>query len=173
MAGAEEPKRIVCIPVDGSEHSERAFAWYCENLRKPGDLVVIIHAHELPTMPAAPYPYGFAYYEEWQHMVQKSDNEARHLLESFGRKCQQQPNDLKFKLFKETGTPGEIICKCAKEENCTLIVMGSRGMGTFRRTLLGSVSDFVVHHAHMPVAIVMPPDRHASSHGHGVSNVKS
>ena len=32
---------------------------------------------------------GFAYYEEWQHMVQKSDQEARHLLESYGRKCQE------------------------------------------------------------------------------------
>ncbi len=31
--------------------------------------------------------------------------------------------------------------------------MGTRGMGTIRRTLLGSVSDYVVHHAHCPVTV--------------------
>ena len=30
---------------------------------------------------------GYAYYEEWQHLVQKSDKEVKELLESFGTKC--------------------------------------------------------------------------------------
>lgn len=34
--------------------------------------------------------------------------------------------------------------------------MGSRGLGTIRRTILGSVSDYVVHHANVPV-VVCPP----------------
>lgn len=38
-----------------------------------------------------------------------------------------------------------------------MIVMGSRGIGTIRRTFLGSVSDYCVHHAHIPVAVVPPP----------------
>ena len=31
--------------------------------------------------------------------------------------------------------------------------MGTRGLGTVRRTILGSVSDYVLHHAHCPVCI--------------------
>ena len=54
----------------------------------------------------------------------------------------------------ETGPPGEMICKVAKQEGATFIVIGSRGTGTVRRTILGSVSDYVVHHAHMPVVVV-------------------
>ena len=34
-----------------------------------------------------------------------------------------------------------------------MIVLGTRGQGTVRRTILGSVSDYVVHHAHVPVTV--------------------
>lgn len=68
---------------------------------------------------------------------------------------------MKFETYSEENTkPGEVICKLAKDVNANLIVMGSRGMGTLRRTLLGSVSDYCVHHAHIPVAIVPPQNRH-------------
>jgi nucleotide-binding universal stress UspA family protein len=46
------------------------------------------------------------------------------------------------------------IVKVAEEVRAGLIVMGSRGIGGVRRTLMGSVSDAVVRHAHCPVLIV-------------------
>ena len=49
--------------------------------------------------------------------------------------------------------PGESIVEQAATEKATLVVMGTRGMGTIRRTVLGSVSDFVLHHVHCPVLI--------------------
>ena len=55
------------------------------------------------------------------------------------------------------GTPGEYICRVAKEDGATMIVMGTRGMGTIRRTILGSVSDYVLHHANCPVLVVRSP----------------
>ena len=51
------------------------------------------------------------------------------------------------------GKPGVIIFETAQKEAVTLIVMGTRGMGTIRRTILGSVSDYVVHHSHVPVLV--------------------
>ncbi|XP_031573639.1 uncharacterized protein LOC116307503 [Actinia tenebrosa] len=160
-------ERKVVIAVDGSPHSYNAFQFYCENIHQKGDLILVIHAFELPTMPAAPYPYGFAYYEEWSNLVKRADDEAKELLESIGRKCQRHnkeesekhPGDEDkycFKLFKENGKAGEVICKFAHDEKADMIVMGSRGVGTIRRTFLGSVSDYCVHHAHIPVAVVPP-----------------
>ena len=39
--------------------------------------------------------------------------------------------------------------------------MGTRGLGKIRRTFLGSVSNYVLHHAHIPVIIV--PKKHWQS----------
>jgi len=63
-----------------------------------------------------------------------------------------------------------MICRIAEEENATLIVTGGRGMGTLRRTILGSVSDYLLKHAHCPVIVCRDPQaierqRHASGEG--------
>lgn len=154
-----EDQRNVLIAVDGSEHSERAFKFYLSNTCKKGDHVVVFHAQEVPTLPAAPYPYGFAYYEEWQDVMKKADEEAKVLLRHYGDVLKTN-TDIKFKLVKEGGRPGELICKNSVEENAALIVLGCRGQSAVRRTFLGSVSDYVVHHSHVPVCIVPPQDRH-------------
>jgi len=49
---------------------------------------------------------------------------------------------------------GEVICQVAKDEKVDLILMGTRGLGPVRRTIMGSVSDYVVHHAHIPVGVI-------------------
>ena len=51
------------------------------------------------------------------------------------------------------GFPDAEIVDLAEELGAGLIVMGSRGLGGLRRTLLGSVSDSVVRHAHCPVLV--------------------
>lgn len=66
---------------------------------------------------------------------------------------------LKCRLIKETGHAGEAVCKVAKERNVDHVVMGSRGLGTVSRALVGSVSDYCLHHASVPVSVVPPPDR--------------
>jgi nucleotide-binding universal stress UspA family protein len=64
---------------------------------------------------------------------------------------------VKYLVFVETSSkPGESICKTAKDKNAQMIVLGSRGLGTIRRTLMGSVSHYVVHHADIPVTVIPP-----------------
>ncbi len=41
------------------------------------------------------------------------------------------------------GKPGEAVVRAAQELNVDCVVMGTRGLGTIRRTILGSVSDYV------------------------------
>jgi nucleotide-binding universal stress UspA family protein len=52
------------------------------------------------------------------------------------------------------GRPVEQICEIADEHDPYLIVLGSHGRGAVRRTLFGSVSTGVLHHAHQPVLVV-------------------
>lgn len=51
------------------------------------------------------------------------------------------------------GDPARAIVDHANEIGATVIVMGSRGHGGFRRAVLGSVSDHVIRHAPCPVLV--------------------
>jgi nucleotide-binding universal stress UspA family protein len=53
-----------------------------------------------------------------------------------------------------TGDPAEAIIDVAEEEQADLIVVGSKGMHSSRRFLLGSVPDNISHHAPCSVLIV-------------------
>lgn len=48
---------------------------------------------------------------------------------------------------------GEALVREAKKEHATYILMGTRGRGAVQRTLLGSVSDYVLHNSPCPVFI--------------------
>lgn len=65
-------------------------------------------------------------------------------------------SQISFKTRIEFGSPGEAICEVARDEQVTCILLGNRGLGAFRRRILGSVSDHVVHHSKIPVIIVPP-----------------
>lgn len=59
--------------------------------------------------------------------------------------------DFQFRLVY--GQPGEQIVKVAEEEKASLVMVGSRGHGWLRRTILGSVSNYVIHHTSIPVLL--------------------
>ena len=54
----------------------------------------------------------------------------------------------------EFGNAGETVVKASERWNASQIVMGTRGLGIVRRTFLGSVSDYVIHHSKIPVTVV-------------------
>lgn len=52
------------------------------------------------------------------------------------------------------GRVAEVICRIAAEQECDLIVVGSRGLTGFKRLMLGSISNAVAAKAHCPVLVV-------------------
>lgn len=62
------------------------------------------------------------------------------------------------------GDPGHQIVEKTKEMNVDFLVTGSRGLGKLRRTLMGSVSDYLVHHAHIPVMVYKHTDKEHDKH---------
>lgn len=71
---------------------------------------------------------------------------------------------VKTEFFQYLGNPGEVICDFAKTWTNDLIVVGRRGRSGLSEKLLGSVSNYVVHHAPCSVHVVHCPV-HAPSKG--------
>ena len=65
----------------------------------------------------------------------------------------EMPREVQAESVVLVGDPGETIVEKAAAEGFDLIIMGSRGFGTFRRILMGSVSQYVLQHAGCPVMI--------------------
>ncbi|KAK2190650.1 hypothetical protein NP493_72g03014 [Ridgeia piscesae] len=88
----------------------------------------------------------------WDEAVKKEQLKVKEIEDKYNGKILE--HGISGRVRTESGTkPGEILCKMAENENATLIVMGTRGLGKVRRTIMGSVSDYVVHHAHCPVIV--------------------
>lgn len=56
-----------------------------------------------------------------------------------------------------TGSPSSTICEFARSCRANVVVIGRRGHSGFQELLLGSVSNYVVHHAPCPVLLVQTP----------------
>jgi len=135
----------ILVGYDGSAYSTRALTYAQDLAQKYDAQIVLVYAfHPLPsTMLGAPYA------EQLQN----------HALTA-GRDIIQEANDKlagsKVKVTTELleGPPAEALLRVAEVRKCDLIVLGSRGMGTLKASLLGSVSDKVLHNAQVPVLIV-------------------
>ncbi|XP_053377514.1 universal stress protein YxiE-like [Mercenaria mercenaria] len=142
-------KKKILIAVDGSKYSDYAFEWYLENIKKSDDYVIMLHSVEPHSLPNTPTGAGGA-------DVQTSITQEQMAHEKeFKKICSTKMKDAHLHgLVKQTtGAPRTEIIRVAEEENVDLIITGTRGLGTVRRTMLGSVSDHVLHHAHVPVLV--------------------
>ncbi|GFS26202.1 USP-like protein isoform 2 [Elysia marginata] len=143
--------RTDLIAVDGSAHSQHAFDWYLQNMHREGDEVVVVHCAEFHV--DVGLPGRAADVDAICAAVKKQNDEIGNLTDGYMNILRQKK--IKAQLLVPTnGKPGELIVKEAKEKNVSTIVLGTRGLGTIRRTLLGSVSEYVVHHSHCPVTVV-------------------
>lgn len=163
----EEKGKTVLIPVDGSERSERAFQWYCNNMHQSGNEVILLNANDLPQT-TAPYSYGCPFPHGWKEAVKESSAESERILQSYFKKCKDR--NIKCRMFTESDSPGEAILRLAKEKSADHIVMGSRGRDPISRTLAGSISYFCTHHSDVPISVVPPPSPR-SRETLGVSNM--
>ncbi|OWF52857.1 uncharacterized protein LOC110447253 [Mizuhopecten yessoensis] len=144
--------RIVLIAMDGSGHADHAFTYYKDNLYRENDELVIVYCaeyksfnkHQSLTMISIDPTLV-------TNLLLEEEKEINKVAEKF--EALVKDHKMKGRLIRVGGEPGPGICKVAVEQNADFIITGSRGLGTVRRTLLGSVSDYIVHHAHVPVLI--------------------
>ncbi|KAJ3362246.1 hypothetical protein GGF32_006278 [Allomyces javanicus] len=146
-------KRIVLLALDHSNHSAYAFDWAKQNLLSPvTDHVVLVHVRPIAVGPSALYEDA---------ATAARDAEEDHRLSSH-KLLQHYGYDLKkahftVRAISIRGDTRSDIVRKAQELNATLVVCGSRGLGTLQRAFLGSVSNYITNHCPCPVLVIRPP----------------
>src|ERR671920_7438 len=145
------PERIL-LPTDGSKDAVRAAEAASNLAKKCGAELHVVHVwHDVR---------GFAHdfvKRELKRQGQEILDEQVERIKAFGGEV--------AKAYLRSGrTSNEVIALC-KEIDAGLLVVGSRGLGTVRRILMGSQSEEIVHHAQVPVLVLgraagsWPPER--------------
>src|SRR5215203_638162 len=146
---AYPPGKIV-VAVDGSEEASRAARVAGEIAKATGS-----EAHLVYAMQEERYrPHlGPEMWEGWQEGFEHAKRSARSWVE-------EQAEPIRSEGVKTAqshlllGRPDAAIVWLAEEIGAGLVLVGSRGLGGMKRTLIGSVSDSVARHAHCPVMVV-------------------
>ena len=142
------PTGPVVVGVDSSENAKAALRWAAEQARSTGATVeAVITWDVVPTygvaMVTSPAP----------HEYEQGAAEALHdsVVEVLGE-------DSGVVERVERGHPAEVLVGAS--EQARLLVVGSRGRGTWGAALLGSVSQHCVQQSRCPVVVV--PHHHAA-----------
>lgn len=122
--------------------------------------------HLLTVAPGNPDPVyqiheGSLSYETYQQVLEAVKGEAQKVLDEQVQKVKEAGGSVKEAHLRIGERRDQAIIHVAEELGAGLIVMGSRGLGGVRRSLMGSVSDSVVRHAHSPVMIARPEKQRA------------
>lgn len=145
----------ILVAVDGSEGSRKASEVAVDLADKFGAQLYVFHAFRaypeyMSMFPNAPSPSGEAF-EQYEAYSKKAALEVVGRTVSIAEKrgVKARPH-----TAETIGSAVQAITDYAVAEKIDLIVMGTRGMGGFKKMLLGSVSSGVVTHASCDVLVV-------------------
>ncbi|MEL6912525.1 MAG: universal stress protein [Cyanobacteria bacterium J06643_13] len=88
------------------------------------------------------------YQEQWDKFKQRGLDKLRSLAE------EAEAAGVGVEYIQDFGNPGQTICDRAKSWSADLIIIGSRGLTGVKEMFLGSVSNYVTHHAPCSVLIL-------------------
>jgi len=143
----------VILSIDASKEAEGAVQYYLENIHRSQNRVMVLHVTELPDV-----DHGKVLPETLDKVWTKEETKAEELKTSFEKVLRAKGVENVESRLARGMKAGEGIIKVADEEKASMIVVGSRGVGVIRRTLIGTVSDYVVHNASCPVVVCCYPD---------------
>ena len=148
--------RKILLAIDGSAYSDSAVEELLKRPWPPHSEVKVITATEIP-VPVGMGPWGIL--PDYPVELEKSFRKAAQTVMDDALLKLSTIGDKTLKLSSEIvqGPPGQAIVEEAERWGADLILMGSRGLGAWKRLLLGSVSSAVVHHAKCSVEVVRMP----------------
>jgi nucleotide-binding universal stress UspA family protein len=138
--------RIV-VGVDGSPSSRAALRWAVRQAVLTGGTVDALMAWQIPRV-LRTSAWAPIYVDE----ASGFEEDAQKTLDAVisGEVARADRREVTARVVN--GHPAQVLQEAAADAD--LLVLGSRGHGSFADALLGSVGQYCMHHAHCPVLIM-------------------
>jgi nucleotide-binding universal stress UspA family protein len=143
--------RTLLLSTDASFQSERAGEHAMRMARDFGARLYVLFVIDAPTA-------------KWLDVLSLSlfttdideeiEDEGRQAVEEAVQRAREAGIDTEGMIAR--GSPGEQICRFAKEHGVEFIFMGAAGKSNLEHALLGSVSRYVIANSQLPVLVVGP-----------------
>ncbi len=142
----------IIVGVDDSPPSKVAVDWAARDAARRGvplKVVFVLQPPAVMAFPDVPMPPSYLHWQE---------GEGAKLLERSLATAQEAAGDARLEISTEMVSGPAVPVLADLSTDAEMIVVGCHGRGALARTLLGSVSTGLVHHAHCPVAIIHDED---------------
>jgi nucleotide-binding universal stress UspA family protein len=152
----------ILVAVDYSEISQSVFDSAVFLAKTTGADLMIMHVLG-EDEPDFPVNLSYTYYpvlDDYEYnLYQKSYEDYRQKGIKFlqQRNKEAQAAGINSEFIQLTGNPGRVVCELAGTWSADMILIGSRGLKGLKEMFLGSVSNYVTHHAPCSVLIIRTP----------------
>jgi nucleotide-binding universal stress UspA family protein len=137
----------IMLATDGSPTAKNATATAIELAKELDRELLVVTVWEIPytTVGLAPAPVA-------GDLAQLSEDDARKVATDAAARAEEAGVESRTVIVR--GITVQEICAAAEKFDPRFLVVGSHGWGVVRRTLFGSVSTGVLHHAKCPVVVI-------------------
>lgn len=148
------PLKKILVSTDGSENAGRAVQ-AASDLAKQNNAELIVVQVVSEILPVIYSPVGIGSSTmDYSAYFDSMENEGKKLIDQTIGIAKSQGVRARGELLRTRSSTVESILDATSKEKCDLIVVGTRGLGGFKKLLLGSVSSGIVAHARCAVLVV-------------------
>jgi nucleotide-binding universal stress UspA family protein len=144
----------ILVSTDGSENAKRAVNAATDLAKRFGADLLIVHVLDMSVTriysPISPFPSD----TEYNRFFEKSKADGQKIVDEALNLAKQNSVNATGKILDTIASVPEAILDAAEKEKVDMVVVGTRGLGGFKKLLLGSVSSAIVAHAHCAVLVV-------------------
>ena len=154
------PTKIL-LATDGSEEAQLALSAAVDQANSTNSELHLVTVGPWNPDPAYATHEASLRWETYEQASEAIGKEVQEILDNQVRKIEEAGGSVQEAHLRR-GRKDQEIVRVAEEIGAGLIIIGSRGLGGVRRTLMWSVSDSVVRHAHCPVLVVRKQKQQAA-----------
>lgn len=146
--------RRILVPIDGSKNADRAVD-FALSLAKANSADVsflyVVTGHGLIEAPLMDQPVTPGYLDDYYEFV---GEKGKQLIKAANAEATSRGVKASGKIVVAPAHVVEAITDEASKKKADLIVMGTRGLGGFKKMVMGSVSTGVIHNAACAVMVI-------------------